>query len=252
MKYKVLTMRADLEKKDTLIEKSEQQLADVQDQLRNSIENLSCGTTCLRTHIEELETEISEYQKILKTKDDAYKSLETKYNSNNTNLVSIENERKNMENTITSLQENNKALLDKVDSEKSTNSKLEEALRKAIKSDEHLKQMLKQAKCAIKCITQKLENHDLIGVGRLEAERENYLKKIKELEEGMAEGQRPCGAERILELQEALMKSNANNKCLRDTVNQLRQVMDENESLRKIITQLQETAGCLCASSDTE
>ncbi|XP_063918453.1 myosin-8-like [Zophobas morio] len=248
MKYKVLMMCADLEKNDTRIEKSEQHLADVQQQLRSSIESLSCCTICLRTRIQELENEISGFQKTLIAKDEVYKSLETKYNS----LISIQIEQKDMENVITSLQENNKALLEKIETDKNTISNLEESLRKAKKSDERLKQMLKQATCTIKCITQKLENHELVGVDRLEAERKNYLKKIKELEEGMAEGQRPCGAERILELQEALMKSNANNKCLRDTVNQLRQVMDENESLRKIITQLQETAGCLCASSDTE
>ncbi|XP_044268560.1 centromere protein F-like [Tribolium madens] len=192
MKVKVLTMRAHLEKKDCLIAKSEQQLADVQDQLRTSIENLSCETTCLRNRIDELEDEV-------KAKDNVYRTLESKY--------------KELEDTNTSLKQN-------LENEKNVKLKLEEALRKAIRSDEHLKQMLKQAKCAIKCITQKLEKHDIVGMGRLELERENYLRKIKELEEGMTE--QPCGADRIAELEEELMRSHALNKCLRDTLEQLK------------------------------
>nr|XP_015836117.1 PREDICTED: uncharacterized protein LOC657573 isoform X2 [Tribolium castaneum] len=185
MKVKVLTMRAHLEKKDCLIAKSEQQLADVQDQLRTSIESLSCETNCLRNRIDELEDE-------LKAKDKVCKNLE----------------------------ETNKSLKQNLENEKNMKMKLEEALRKAIRSDEHLKQMLKQAKCAIKCITQKLEKHDIVGMGRLELERENYLRKIKELEEGMTE--QSCGADRIAELEEELMRSHALNKCLRDTLEQLK------------------------------
>ncbi|XP_063918452.1 centrosomal protein of 83 kDa-like isoform X2 [Zophobas morio] len=159
--------------------------------------------------------------------DASYKALEIKYKTLDTTFKHLQDSRKVLEENIKSLQENNKTCIQNLESEKNNSHQLSEALRRTIKNDDHLKQMLKQTKCAIKCITLKLKKNEIIGPVELQRQKEEFCKKMQELQ-GLTEA--PCGAEKIFELEEELTKANATIKCLRGNLNQLKGVMDKREN----------------------
>ncbi|XP_031343759.1 nuclear anchorage protein 1-like [Photinus pyralis] len=59
MQKEILSMKAELHQKNALISKSEERLACVQEQLRNTIKGVTCETSCLRKRILELEQELA-------------------------------------------------------------------------------------------------------------------------------------------------------------------------------------------------
>jgi chromosome segregation ATPase len=159
-------------------------LDSVQRELQEGVNQFSCEKLLLKSQIEELETQIEDYELNMILKD-----------------------------------ENNKVLLESLESEKLSRSRVERALESITTSDERLKEMLAQARHTIKCITQKLEEYD---IERLEVQKDNQMK--------------------ISELREQLMIANAIITKLRENLDQMKRVMDKNVALRTLSAQLHESA----------
>jgi hypothetical protein len=119
-------------------------LDSVQRELQEGVNQFSCEKLLMKSQIEELETQIEDYELNMILKD-----------------------------------ENNKVLLESLESEKLSRARVERALESITTSDERLKEMLAQARHTIKCITQKLEEYD---IERLEVQKDNQM-KISELRE---------------------------------------------------------------------
>ncbi|KAJ8920804.1 hypothetical protein NQ315_004945 [Exocentrus adspersus] len=144
MREALTCMRAEIEKKDSLIAESEQKLSAVQCQLKSSIQGVSCETTCYKTRIEDLERELHKSQLEVST-------LQKQLKSKNDSIKGVQNLTKNE-------CENVAAMKRELDAAKTENTKLREIANKmvAITGDEHVQSMLKQSECAVKRIVEEL------------------------------------------------------------------------------------------------
>lgn len=131
----IANMRKELEDKDQLISSSADQLAQVQDQLRSTIENVASETAQLKARIDELEN-------LLREKDDFIKKLM---------------ESKDQEAEKDDLFDKMKAELEAARAE---NEKLQDLADKmaSFTGDEHFRNMLRESKSAVEKVKEQLEN----------------------------------------------------------------------------------------------
>lgn len=136
MKDALANMRSEVEKKDSIIALSEEKLAAVQMQLKSSIQGVSCETICYKTRIEELERELSQSQRMIKS---LQKQLKDKAITKDQMDV-FDNMRKELEEA------------------RQENKKLQEIAQKMalLTGDEHVQQMLRQSECAVKKVVEEL------------------------------------------------------------------------------------------------
>lgn len=136
MKDALANMRTEVEKKDSIIALSEERLAAVQMELKSSIQGVSCETICYKTRIEELQRELLQSQKMIRT---LQKQLKDKI----------------MTKDQIDLFENMKKELSEAREE---NKKLQEIAKKmaVLTGDEHVQKMLKQSECAVRKVVEEL------------------------------------------------------------------------------------------------
>lgn len=166
----------------------------------------------MRMTISNLETDLEEYKEKFCKCQHEKSCLENQ-------LETLEAQVEDYENQLNLKEENNKALLECLEKEKSEKTKLESSLATVIKTDQRLKEMLTRARHAMTTITQKLEECD---IERLETQRDNQMK--------------------ISELENQLAIANATIRKLKENLDKMKGIMDKNVALRTLSAQLHESA----------
>lgn len=163
MQQSINDLRAELDERNCLIAGSKEQLAGVEEQLRDTIESISSETINLKNRIDELvqelevsqnriamlEDKLKELEIDVDVKDDQIRSLSQDLTEDRKHSIALEDFAKSKDEIISELNA-------QIDMMKAENGQLVNMVQEGFEKDEHLERILKQSKCAVKRVAELL------------------------------------------------------------------------------------------------